>query len=493
MAASVDGLQFHRALQASLDTINPKSLVQYDKRRPELWNQFWHRAQAIFDDAGLLRVVVDGQPTEDDLARIITYHEFEGEGLGPDPQKTRDDLWLQMLSEYAAESRKAYNMLVPMLVSKDPELADKLEELNETRDANALFVYLRDDASPKVEKRWKKTTVEWATAILMAFKGHALPFSSEPTSDAVCAFFAALHKTYVNLVGASGSTLVDGHDYFSIALPILRRVSGLENFAFHAEMGGTAQKPKYASYKEFAVALRKYADDHLASRVELTATLNMAGGVNYNENTLSNNTFDYDNCSDCDDEDLPQLTPISAPRTSRSDARPPPRAGARPLQRRPPSPHPSSAARQPPRDLRSPSPSAGALPKGDWCSLCLCGACPNTAAKTVREECAVFGSGRPRRNATESMLNYMKLAVEYVKAKKLRTLAGVQVRRGMLKAMHERMLELSESRNDDDESSETDARDDAAAYNQLAGALSLLGACDLDACDADAVTAQEEP
>ena len=71
MAAFVDGLQFHRALQAQLDTVNPKNLAIYNKRKPELWEQFWHRAQALFDDAGLLFVVVDGQPTASDLR--VTY------------------------------------------------------------------------------------------------------------------------------------------------------------------------------------------------------------------------------------------------------------------------------------------------------------------------------------------------------------------------------------------------------------------------------------
>ena len=84
MAAFVDGSQFHRPLEAQLDTVNTKNQVQYDKRKPELWEQFWNRAQAPFDDAGLLGTVVKGKPNGDDLAAISSYIEFEGAGRWPE-------------------------------------------------------------------------------------------------------------------------------------------------------------------------------------------------------------------------------------------------------------------------------------------------------------------------------------------------------------------------------------------------------------------------
>ena len=82
------------------------------------------------------------------------------------------------------------------------------------------------------------------------------------------------------------------------------------------------------------------------------------------------------------------------------------------------------------------------------------------------------------------MLNYLKLAVQYVKLKKVRTLAGVQVRRGMLQALHEHVSELSTTR--DEESDHEDTEEEGSpSLNSIAATLALLGACDLDACDDD--------
>ena len=262
MAASVDGLQFHRPLEAQLDTTNPKSQVQYDKRKPELWTQFWNRAQAPFDDAGLLDIVVKGKPNAQDLADIIAHIEFEGTGLGADPIRARREIELQLLADATADSRRAYNMLVPMIIQKDHELVKKMEGFNKRRDAHELFVYLRDDASPHVEKRQKKFRINWACAILMAHKPdeNPLPFNGTPSADVLCEWFAALYETY-EAIATPARGDADGNDYFSIALPILRRIDELRDFAFHAELAAETPTPMFVDYEGFAKKLRKSFQD----------------------------------------------------------------------------------------------------------------------------------------------------------------------------------------------------------------------------------------
>ena len=106
MAAIGPGARYHPPLRRALQHQH-KTPVLYNPTKPETFEDWWLTAQARFSDTSLLKTVLDGRPTSEEVSEVIADYEYKRRRQGGVSNRRKRRIINDLYEKYEQDARRS--------------------------------------------------------------------------------------------------------------------------------------------------------------------------------------------------------------------------------------------------------------------------------------------------------------------------------------------------------------------------------------------------